>query len=118
MAPNRPLPGPPYPHVGVDHVWRWLLDALASAGRRHLIRAIVPCAYGPTAALVGADGLEMSVTDSDADPPHAVQHASPQAAPPLADVYPPTHPGDLGSPSWRASGGPPGKIQEVGGIIT
>src|SRR3546814_2495241 len=69
MAPNRPLPGPPYPHVDVDHVWRWLLDALASAVRRHLIRAIVPCAYGSTAALVGADGLAVPVMDSVADPP-------------------------------------------------
>src|SRR3546814_13551116 len=95
MAPNRPLPGPPYPHVDVDHVWRWLLDALASAGRRHLIRAIVPCAYGSTAALVGDDGLAMPVMDYEADPPDAVKHAYAEAAPPFAEVYAPTNPGGL-----------------------
>ncbi|HET8726934.1 MAG TPA: FGGY family carbohydrate kinase, partial [Alphaproteobacteria bacterium] len=95
MADNRPRPGPPYPHADVDLVWDWILTALAEAGRRHEIRAIVPTTYGSTAALIGDDGLALPVLDYEAEPPDVVKDAYAGIAPPFAEVYAPTNPAGL-----------------------
>jgi sugar (pentulose or hexulose) kinase len=62
-APNRILPGPPYPHEDVDGAWGFFLDALREASRAHKIGAIVPTAHGAAGALLGADDLAAPVMD-------------------------------------------------------
>ncbi|NNG04876.1 MAG: hypothetical protein HKM95_12355 [Inquilinus sp.] len=94
-AENRPVAGPPYLHVDADHVWHWLLAALGRLAARHPIRAIVPCAYGSTAALVGEDGLVQLIMDYEADPPDAIKAAYTEAAPSFGEVFAPTNPAGL-----------------------
>ncbi|MEE8270127.1 MAG: FGGY family carbohydrate kinase, partial [Alphaproteobacteria bacterium] len=95
MADNTPVAGPPYRHVDEAHVWDWLLGALATAAARHAIKAIVPCTYGSTGALVGADGLVLPIMDYEDDPPDDIKAAYAEVAPPFAEVYAPTNPGGL-----------------------
>lgn len=62
-APNRVLPGPPYPHEDVESAWTFFLDALREAARTHQIRAIVPTAHGAAGALINESGLAAPVMD-------------------------------------------------------
>src|ERR1700746_3626233 len=62
-APNRVLPGPPYPHEDVDGTWAFFLGALSEAGRAHRIGALVPTAHGAAGALIGASDLAAPVMD-------------------------------------------------------
>jgi sugar (pentulose or hexulose) kinase len=62
-APNRVLPGPPYPHEDVDGAFAFLLAALRDAGRAQRIGAIVPTAHGAAGALIGEHGLAAPVMD-------------------------------------------------------
>lgn len=94
-ADNRPRPGPPYPQVDAAAVWDWLLHALAGAGRRHRILAVVPTTYGSTAALVDGRELVLPILDYEAEPPDAVARAYAAVAPPFAEVYAPTNPAGL-----------------------
>ena len=50
-TPNRPLPGPPYPHADTDGLWRFFLDAARAMQARHGVGAIAVTAHGATAAL-------------------------------------------------------------------
>jgi sugar (pentulose or hexulose) kinase len=62
-APNRMLPGPPYPHEDVEGAWDFFLDALREARRTHQIGAIVPTAHGAAGALIGETDLAAPVMD-------------------------------------------------------
>jgi sugar (pentulose or hexulose) kinase len=62
-APNRMLPGPPYPHEDVEGAWNFFLDALREASRTHRIGAIVPTAHGAAGALIGETDLAAPVMD-------------------------------------------------------
>lgn len=62
-APNRPLPGPPYPHADVEAIWRFLLEGLREAARIHPVDAVVVATHGATAALVDGEGLVLPVMD-------------------------------------------------------
>lgn len=62
-APNRVLPGPPYPHEDVESAWTFFLDALHEAARTHQISAIVPTAHGAAGALIGESELAAPVMD-------------------------------------------------------
>ena len=53
-APNAVRRGEPYPHCDTEHIWRWMMAALADLGEAFAIAAIVPTGYGSTAALVAA----------------------------------------------------------------
>ena len=92
---NRPLEGPPYPHVDVDAIFAWLLGALATFGQRFRIKAIVPSAYGSTAALVDDQGLVLPMMDYEAEPPDDVKAAYAAAAPAFDEVCCPINPGGL-----------------------
>lgn len=61
--PNRPLPGPPYPHADVEAIWRFLLDGLRKAGTEHAIADIAVTTHGAAMALIGEDGLALPVMD-------------------------------------------------------
>ncbi|MCG2626683.1 sugar kinase [Bradyrhizobium sp. WYCCWR 13023] len=62
-APNRVLPGSPYPHEDVESGWSFFLDALREAARTHRIGAIVPTAHGAAGALIGESNLAAPVMD-------------------------------------------------------
>jgi sugar (pentulose or hexulose) kinase len=62
-APNRILPGPPYPHEDVESAWSFLLAALGEAGRKYQISAVVPTAHGAAGALLGMNALAAPVMD-------------------------------------------------------
>lgn len=94
-AENRPVDRPPYLHVDADHVWRWLLGALGTLATNHPIRAIVPCAYGSTGALIDGDGLVLPILDYEDEPPDEIKAAYAEIAPGFDEVCAPTNPGGL-----------------------
>jgi L-fuculokinase len=80
-APNAVRQGEPYPNCDTDHIWRWMMAALADLGERFAIQAIVPSAYGSTAALVADGELVLPIMDYEAEPPAAIAAAYAETAP-------------------------------------
>ena len=75
-TPNTTLPGPLYPHVDVERLWRFILSSLARLGERHLVDAIAVTTHGAAAALVRADGsLALPVLDYEHDGPETLAAA-------------------------------------------
>ena len=87
--------GAPYLHVDVDRIWAWLTDALADLARRFKIEAIIPCAYGSTAALIDDAGLVLPMMDYEAEPPPDIVRDYAKAAPAFAEGCCPINPGSL-----------------------
>ncbi|MDQ1901819.1 FGGY-family carbohydrate kinase [Paracoccus sp. WLY502] len=54
--PNRPLPGPPWPHADLEGHWRFFLHHLAEFHARHRIDAISVTTHGAAAVLLDAQG--------------------------------------------------------------
>lgn len=95
-APNRPLPGPPYPHADVDALWSFLLRGLAELHAAHPVDALVVAAHGACAALVDATGeLALPVLDYEHDGPEALAAAYDAARPPFAETGSPRLPRGL-----------------------
>lgn len=92
---NRPVDKPPYLHVDADAIFAWLIEALREASGRFPIEAIIPCAYGSTAALIDAGGMVLPMMDYEAEPPLEVKDAYAAAAPPFEEVCCPINPGGL-----------------------
>jgi L-fuculokinase len=80
-APNEVRSGDPYPSCDVEHIWRWLLAALADLAERFRIRAIVPTTYGSSAALVDERQLVLPVIDYETEPPPEIARAYAEVAP-------------------------------------
>jgi len=72
-TPVHVRPGPPYPHLDTDAIWRWFLDHLGGAARAHSIEAIVPVGHGATGALLGDDGLVLPVLDYEHPLPEDIE---------------------------------------------
>jgi L-fuculokinase len=74
-APNRALPGPPFPHVDEDAIWSFLMQGLGRLAGEARISDIVVVAHGGECALVDAAGAlalpildyEFSIEDDDYD---------------------------------------------------
>ena len=74
-APNRTLPGPPFPHADEGAIWSFLMEGLGRLGEEARITDIVPVAHGGACALVDAAGAlalpildyEFSIEDDDYD---------------------------------------------------
>ena len=49
------LPGPPYPQLDLDGIWRWAVAALRELAALAPIRCIVPVAHGAAAVLMGGE---------------------------------------------------------------
>ena len=81
QAPNALRTGEPYPHCDTEHLWRWLMAALADLGERFLIEAILPTSYGASAALVGEADLVLPIMDYEAEPPAAIAAGYAEVAP-------------------------------------
>ncbi len=92
---NEPIDGPPYLHVDVETIFAWMAEALAAFATRFDILAIVPSAYGSTAALIDDDGLVLPMMDYEAEPPLEVKEAYAAAAPAFEEVCCPVNPGGL-----------------------
>src|SRR5690348_8715542 len=55
-TPNRPKPGPPYPHHDHEHLKAFILESLAAFNRDFAIDALSVTAHGATVALLGEHG--------------------------------------------------------------
>lgn len=89
------LDGPPYRHIDCDAIWAWLLDALRQAAALADVRAVVPTAFGSTAALIAGSDLALPVLDYEDEPPESVKRAYAAMAPPFTEVRAPINPGGL-----------------------
>jgi sugar (pentulose or hexulose) kinase len=94
-APNEVRTGDPYPSCDTEHIWRWMMAALADLGERFAIQAIVPTSYGSTAALVNASDLVLPILDQDADPPAGIAAAYAEMAPWFEECHCPIEPAGL-----------------------
>src|SRR5918996_1708683 len=94
-APNAVRRGEPYPHCDTEHIWRWMMAALADLGETFAIAAIVPTGYGSTAALVAGDALVLPIMDYEAEPPPAIAAAYAEGAPWFEESCCPIHPAGL-----------------------
>lgn len=92
---NRPIDGAPYLHVDVEAIFVWMTLALGDFARRFDIEAIIPSAYGSTAALIDDDGLVLPMMDYEAEPPLEIAQAYAEAAPAFTEVCCPINPGGL-----------------------
>jgi L-fuculokinase len=94
-APNEVRTGKPYPSCDTEHIWRWLMAALADLGERFMIEAIVPTSYGATAALVDHADLVLPVLDREANPPAPIAAAYAEVAPWFEECHSPIEPAGL-----------------------
>lgn len=92
---NQPISGAPYLHVDVETIFAWMLEGLAELAQRVRIEAIVPSAYGSTAALIDHDGLVLPMMDYEAEPPDEIKKAYAKVAPDFEEVCCPINPGGL-----------------------
>src|SRR5579864_1157836 len=94
-APNRVLPGPPYPHEDVESAWAFLLAALGEAARAHQIGAIVPTAHGAAGALIGGSGLAAPVMDYEFPDVEQIETEYAKIRPPFSETLSPRVPAGL-----------------------
>jgi sugar (pentulose or hexulose) kinase len=94
-APNRMMPGPPYPHEDVERAWDFFLDALRDARRTHQIGAIVPTAHGAAGALIGETGLAAPVMDYEYTGVEAIEPDYARLRPPFSESLSPQVPAGL-----------------------
>ncbi|GLR84647.1 FGGY-family carbohydrate kinase [Bradyrhizobium iriomotense] len=94
-APNRVLPGPPYPHEDVESAWNFFLDALREAARTRQISAIVPTAHGAAGALIGEIELAAPVMDYEFTGVEAIEPDYARLRPPFSESLSPKVPAGL-----------------------
>jgi sugar (pentulose or hexulose) kinase len=94
-APNRMLPGPPYPHEDVDGAFAFFLAALREAGRAHRIGAIVPTAHGAAGALIGENELAAPVMDYEFGDVEQIEPDYAKIRPPFSETLSPKVPAGL-----------------------
>ena len=94
-APNRILPGPPYPHEDVESAWDFFLDALREACRTHQICAIVPTAHGAAGALIGENDLAAPVMDYEFTDVEVIEPDYARLRPPFSESLSPKVPAGL-----------------------
>ena len=94
-APNRVLPGLPYPHEDVEGAWSFFLDALREAARTHRIGAIVPTAHGAAGALIGESDLAAPVMDYEFTGIDEIEPDYAKLRPPFSQSLSPKLPGGL-----------------------
>jgi sugar (pentulose or hexulose) kinase len=94
-APNEVRRGTPYPSCDTEHIWRWMMAALADLGERFGIQAIVPTSYGSTAALIDGAELVLPILEYATDPPPDIAAAYVQVAPWFEECYCPVNPASV-----------------------
>ncbi|HET9069082.1 MAG TPA: FGGY-family carbohydrate kinase [Amaricoccus sp.] len=94
--PNRPLPGPPYPHADAEGLWRFVIEAARAMQTRHGVGAIAVTAHGATAALVDAGGgLALPILDYEFAGPDELGRDYDAARAPFAETGSPRLPAGL-----------------------
>jgi sugar (pentulose or hexulose) kinase len=94
--PNRPLPGPPYPHADTDGLWSFMLGAARELHARHGVEALVATTHGATAALLDAGGaLALPLLDYEHDGPDELARDYDAARPDFAESGSPRLPAGL-----------------------
>ena len=109
--PNRPRPGPPYPHADVDGLWSFIREGLARFAAAHPVAGVAVTTHGATAALVAGDGLALPVLDYEHDGPDAVADAYDRVRPDFAETLSPRLPAGLNLGAqlfWQARAFPDG----------
>jgi sugar (pentulose or hexulose) kinase len=94
-APNEVRRGEPYPSCDTEHIWRWMMAALADLGERFAIQAIVPTSYGSTAAMIDAEELVLPILDYATDPPPEIAAAYVEIAPWFEECFCPVNPASV-----------------------
>ena len=84
-TPNAPQGGPPYLHVDVAAIERWLLGALAELARSLPISAIVATGHGGGGVLVDKAGPVLPMMDYEAEPPPGIHERYAAIVPPFEE---------------------------------
>ncbi len=94
-APNRTLPGPPYPHADVEAIWAFLVAALREAARDHDIATIVATTHGCAGAFIDDAGLTLPVLDYEFAGVESIELEYAALRPPYRETLSPPLPGGL-----------------------
>ncbi len=94
-APNNVLPGPPYPHVDTEAIWRFALIGLREAAAAHAIECLVVTAHGASVTLAGAHELAAPIMDYEFSGPNADEEQYAPFRPPFAETLTPPMPDGL-----------------------
>ncbi|RVT83491.1 carbohydrate kinase [Rhodobacteraceae bacterium CCMM004] len=94
--PNRVLDAGPYPHVDVDGIWSFVLDALSHLEAEGGVDAVSVTTHGASGALLTADGgLACPILDYEHDGPDRSAAAYDALRPGFAETGSPRLPGGL-----------------------
>jgi sugar (pentulose or hexulose) kinase len=95
-TPNRPKPGPPYPHHDHEHLKAFILESLAAFNRDVAIDAISVTAHGATVALLDGEGdLVLPILDYEHNGPDGLAEEYDAVRPSFAETGSPRLPGGL-----------------------
>lgn len=70
--PNRPLPGPPWPHTDLDGHWRFFLAHLSAFNARHGVDAIAITTHGASGVLLDRDLCPIPMLDYEHPGPDGI----------------------------------------------
>jgi sugar (pentulose or hexulose) kinase len=95
-APNRVLPGPPYPHYDIDALWTFVLQALSDFAKHPGFDAISITTHGASAVLLDAEGkLALPVLDYEHEYPQDIRQAYRSIRPNFSETFSPALSGGL-----------------------
>ncbi len=95
-APNRVLPGPPYPHYDIEALWTFALEALSAFAQKPGFDAISITTHGASAVLLDAEGgLALPVLDYEHEYPENIRRAYQSIRPPFSETFSPSLSGGL-----------------------
>lgn len=120
-APNRVLPGPPWPHFDTEAQWGFLSAAMGRLAASHRIDAIAVTTHGACAAFLAADGrLAAPVMDYEYAGPDRTRAAYDRIRPPFAETGSPALPMglNLGAQLHHALTVDPGLAARTAHVVT
>nr|WP_250810201.1 FGGY-family carbohydrate kinase [Neorhizobium tomejilense] len=95
-APNRVLPGPPYPHYDIDALWTFVLQALSDFAKHPGFDTISITTHGASAVLLDAEGkLALPVLDYEHEYPEDIRQAYRLIRPNFSETFSPALSGGL-----------------------
>ena len=84
-VPNRALPGPPWLHVDLLAIERWLLGSLRELAGTAPLEAFVATGHGSGGVLVGESGPVLPPIDYEDEPPAEIMAEYERLAPPYLE---------------------------------